>query len=115
MRRSTEGFSWEQMRGRVDGLETVAAISGTPEASILEEYNTIVIGTGFAGLVAARDLSLAGRSVLLIEGRDRIGGRTWTADVNGEKIEMGGTWVHWSQPHGRHNPHRIKGESADRI
>ncbi|KAI9035797.1 amine oxidase [Aspergillus affinis] len=30
---------------------------------------------------------------------DRIGGRTWTAKTLGEEIEMGGTWVHWSQPH----------------
>ncbi|KAH7354713.1 putative flavin-containing amine oxidase [Rhexocercosporidium sp. MPI-PUGE-AT-0058] len=99
MRRSADGFSWKETTGRVDGLETVAAVSGTPETSILKEYNTIVIGTGFAGLIAARDLSLAGVSVLLVEGRDRIGGRTWTADVDGEKIEMGGTWVHWAQPH----------------
>lgn len=38
-------------------------------------------------------------SVLLLEARDRIGGRTWTADVDGHMYEMGGTWIHWGQPH----------------
>lgn len=58
-------------------------------------YDVIVIGAGFAGLVAARDLSKENLSVLLIEGRDRIGGRTWTAKELGEEFEMGGTWIHW--------------------
>ena len=35
----------------------------------------------------------------MIEARDRIGGRTFTSEVENEKYEMGGTWVHWSQPH----------------
>ncbi|PYH76873.1 FAD/NAD(P)-binding domain-containing protein [Aspergillus uvarum CBS 121591] len=51
---------------------------------IQDHYDVIVFGAGFAGLTAARD---------------RIGGRTWTAQVHGEEIEMGGTWVHWNQPH----------------
>lgn len=37
--------------------------------------------------------------MLLLEGRDRIGGRTWHADVEGFKYEMGGTWIHWHMPH----------------
>ncbi|EKG15492.1 Amine oxidase [Macrophomina phaseolina MS6] len=74
-------------------------------------YDVIVIGAGFAGLVAARDLSKENLSVLLIEGRDRIGGRTWTAKELGEEFEMGGTWIHWNQPHvyaelSRYNLHR---------
>ncbi len=59
----------------------------------------IVIGGGFAGVTAAREASLRGRSVLLIEARDRLGGRTWTADWDGDTIEYGGAWVHWHQPH----------------
>ena len=39
-------------------------------------YDVIVIGAGFAGLRAARDLKDAGKSVLVLEARDRIGGRT---------------------------------------
>lgn len=42
---------------------------------------------------------MTGLDVLLLEGRDRIGGRTFTGEVDGHLYEMGGTWVHWSQPH----------------
>jgi monoamine oxidase len=59
----------------------------------------IVIGGGFAGVTAAREAALRGRSVLLLEARDRLGGRTWTAPWNGSQIEYGGAWVHWHQPH----------------
>lgn len=40
-----------------------------------------------------------GYKVLLLEARDRIGGRTYTAEVDGHLYEMGGTWIHWHQPH----------------
>jgi monoamine oxidase len=59
----------------------------------------IVIGGGFAGVTAARESALRGRSVLLLEGRDRLGGRTWSADWSGVPVEYGGAWVHWHQPH----------------
>jgi len=62
-------------------------------------FDVIVIGGGFAGVTAARELSLRGRSVLLLEGRDRLGGRTWTARWGEDQIEYGGGWVHWHQPH----------------
>ena len=59
----------------------------------------VVIGGGFAGVTAAREASLRGRSVLLLEARDRLGGRTWTTDWAGATVELGGAWVHWHQPH----------------
>ena len=62
-------------------------------------HDVIVIGGGFAGVTAAREVALAGRSALLLEAKDRLGGRTWTADWNGQEIEYGGGWVHWHQPH----------------
>ncbi|CAF1294370.1 unnamed protein product [Adineta ricciae] len=63
------------------------------------EYDVIIVGAGFAGLIAARELSRRGRSILMVEARDRIGGRTFTAQVDDEQYEIGGTWIHWSQPH----------------
>ncbi len=59
------------------------------------DFDTIVVGGGFAGVRAARDLGDAGRSVLLVEARDRLGGRVWTRPFAGREapIEMGGTWV----------------------
>jgi monoamine oxidase len=62
-------------------------------------YDVAVIGGGFAGVTAAREAALRGRSVLMLEARDRLGGRTWTAPWNGISIEYGGGWVHWHQPH----------------
>jgi pseudooxynicotine oxidase len=61
--------------------------------------DVIVVGGGFAGVTAAREIALRGRSVLLLEARDRLGGRTWSADWDGIPIEYGGAWVHWYQPH----------------
>ncbi|WP_312776557.1 flavin monoamine oxidase family protein [Corynebacterium variabile] len=64
-----------------------------------DHYDTVIVGAGFAGLTAARELADAGQRVLVIEGRDRTGGRTWTDDRLGLDLEMGGTWVHWTQPY----------------
>ena len=68
------------------------------EASI-ESVDVIVIGAGFAGLTAARELGQAGLSVITLEARDRIGGRTWTDHRLGHDLEMGANWIHWVQPH----------------
>ncbi|MGZ4254335.1 MAG: flavin monoamine oxidase family protein [Solirubrobacteraceae bacterium] len=65
-------------------------------------YDVAVIGGGFAGVTAAREAAFKGRSVLLLEARDRLGGRTWSAEwtpVHPARIEYGGAWVHWHQPH----------------
>lgn len=54
----------------------------------------IVVGAGLAGLMAARQLVAAGRGVLVIEARDRVGGRTANASIGAGKVtEMGGQWV----------------------
>ena len=61
--------------------------------------DVIVVGGGFAGVASARELSRAGAEVVLLEARDRLGGRTWTSEFAGRQVELGGTWVHWHQPH----------------
>jgi monoamine oxidase len=60
------------------------------------DADAIVIGGGLAGLVAARDLREAGHRVVVLEARDRLGGRTWTGTLpgTGVGVEWGGTWVH---------------------
>jgi monoamine oxidase len=63
------------------------------------KYDVVIIGAGFAGVTAARELCQAGFTVLVLEGRDRIGGRTWLDNRLGSSLEMGGSWVHWYQPH----------------
>ncbi|KAH0847577.1 Monoamine oxidase N [Fonsecaea pedrosoi] len=97
---SAEGFEYSPTEGLKAGLPTPAVINPHElNASTAETYDVIVIGAGYAGLITARDLTSQGRKVLLIEGRDRIGGRTWTSYTDGHAYEMGGTWIHWHQPH----------------
>jgi monoamine oxidase len=61
------------------------------------EFDVVVVGAGFAGLAAARELSWLGRSVCVLEARDRLGGRTWSEQRLGRDLELGGGWVHWLQ------------------
>jgi monoamine oxidase len=61
--------------------------------------DVVVVGGGFAGVTAARETALRGARTLVVEARDRLGGRTWTAPWEGLDIELGGGWVHWHQPH----------------
>ncbi|MEU8708438.1 NAD(P)/FAD-dependent oxidoreductase [Streptomyces sp. NPDC048565] len=62
-------------------------------------YDTIVIGAGYAGITAARELGAQGGRVLVLEARDRIGGRTYADSFAGHQVELGGTWVEATQPH----------------
>ena len=64
-----------------------------------DTYDVAVVGGGFAGVTAARECALRGRSVIVLEARDRLGGRTWSAEWDGWQVEYGGAWVHWHQPH----------------
>ena len=57
------------------------------------KLDVCVVGAGFAGLIAARDLARAGKSVAVLEARDRVGGRTLSRSVGEVAIELGGTWI----------------------
>jgi monoamine oxidase len=63
-----------------------------------ERFDVAVIGAGLAGLTAARELGLRGRRVVVLEARDRLGGRAWHASFAGTDVEMGGGFVHRIQP-----------------
>jgi len=52
-----------------------------------------VVGAGFAGLAAARELVRHGHDVVVLEGRDRVGGRSSTATLAGVPVDLGGTFV----------------------
>ena len=59
-------------------------------------HDILVIGAGAAGLAAAAELSAAGRSLLVLEARDRIGGRIWTCSEPGFPVpmELGAEFIH---------------------
>ncbi|KAJ3472322.1 hypothetical protein NLG97_g11089 [Lecanicillium saksenae] len=61
-------------------------------------FDTAVIGAGMAGLTAARDLAVQGKKVILLEARDRIGGRVYRPSALGGELEVGGGYMNWTQP-----------------
>jgi monoamine oxidase len=65
-----------------------------------QRWDVLVVGAGAAGLAAAKDLSDAGRRVLVLEARRRIGGRVHTQRLRGDSLplELGAEFVHGRQP-----------------
>jgi len=57
------------------------------------DTDVVIVGAGASGLTAANKLKAAGKSVVVLEARDRIGGRLWTDDIDGAMLEIGGQWV----------------------
>jgi len=55
--------------------------------------DVVIVGAGFAGLSAARDLVRLGHDVVVLEGRDRVGGRSATTTIAGTPVDLGGTFV----------------------
>ncbi|MEA5463879.1 FAD-dependent oxidoreductase [Leptothoe sp. PORK10 BA2] len=58
----------------------------------------VVIGAGLSGLAAAQELHRQGHEVVVVEGRDRIGGRIWTSSKWADMpLDFGATWIHGTQ------------------
>jgi monoamine oxidase len=68
----------------------------------------VVVGAGIAGLTVARTLTDAGVDSVVVEARDRWGGRLHTVDLAGSAVDLGGSWIH----HPIGNPLRAFAEQA---
>lgn len=81
----------------------------------MPSLDVVVIGAGAAGLAAASTLREAGCHVLVLEARDRLGGRAWTkhAPGFGAPIELGAEWVHGAAPETRSLAHRAGARVLD--
>jgi len=81
-----------------------AAAVATPgltsaESSSSSIYDVAIIGGGFCGVTAARECVKNGYKTVILEARSRLGGRTFTTNFDGRATDLGGTWVHWTQPY----------------
>src|SRR5215469_10782803 len=54
----------------------------------------VVVGAGIAGLTVANALAHAGVECVVLEARDRVGGRLHTVDLAGTPVDLGGSWIH---------------------
>ena len=77
-------------------------------------FDSIVVGAGIAGLIAARDLAQAGLKVLVLEARDRPGGRILTSTSGITAIELGAEFVHGKPPNLLHELDRYHLKRAGR-
>jgi len=87
--------------GGVVGGAITAATAGavragatTPGQDRPGERDVIVVGAGFAGVTAARELAARGLRPLVLEARRRIGGRAYTDTYLGHRVEFGAQWLH---------------------
>jgi monoamine oxidase len=64
-----------------------------------QDVDVVVVGAGVAGLTAGRRVQEAGRTVVVLEARDRVGGRTLNDTIAGVTVEVGGQWVGPTQDH----------------
>ena len=113
----SEGGSTDGVGGRADGgltrRETLLAAGGAAGALVLpprlagsrapkrvaaqtsgRRFDVVVVGAGLAGLSAANAIQAAGRSALVLEARNRVGGRTFDIPIApGKVLELGGQWT----------------------
>ena len=81
-------------QGLLAGL-ALAQACRPPQGGASDRPRVLVIGAGLAGLAAAQSLTQANYPVVVLEARDRLGGRTWTSTHWPDlPVDMGASWIH---------------------
>ncbi|TDZ36659.1 Amine oxidase [Colletotrichum spinosum] len=82
-------------------IDAVVAVPEVPRAPLTfskaqESVDVVIIGAGLAGLTAARDVMKSGLSCILLEARDRVGGKTWSQPLQDGQpgvVDLGAAWI----------------------
>ncbi len=94
------GFTRRELLGATAAAAAASALPPAARAAgKARDVDVAVLGAGFCGVTAARECAKAGLRTLVLEARGRIGGRTFTVPWNDTPTDLGGTWVHWTQPY----------------
>lgn len=74
-----------------------ASLAGRSFHALAAEPDVVVIGAGAAGIAAAKQLQAAGRQAIVLEARNRLGGRTFTDSSLGPAYDAGAMFIHWAE------------------
>src|ERR1700760_4336898 len=77
----------------------MSMVQGTSSEDRVQTPNVLVLGAGMAGLAAARALAERGMRPLVLEARDRVGGRILSLQTSYGIVELGAEFVHGREPH----------------
>jgi monoamine oxidase len=89
------------MRARVTRRSVLAAAASLPFARAAHgqafDTDVVIVGAGAAGLAAAHELRRLQKNFVLLESRDRIGGRLYTETALGAPYDAGAVYIHWAE------------------
>ena len=86
-----------ERRTFVTGTGAAALLAGSLRPARASAADVVIVGAGAAGIAAAHALKAAGRSAIVIEARERIGGRAYTDTSLGPAYDAGAMFIHWAE------------------
>lgn len=84
-------------RSVLTGGSAAAVLASVRRPAFATDVDVVVIGAGAAGISAAKELRKLGRSFVVLEARDRIGGRAFTDTSLGIPYDAGAQYIHWAE------------------